>query len=114
MNKRLAVLALGAGLFAMPSIAAAQAAPDAAASPSGMAPMKPPANSATMLCRPATASEKPNAAMGSQPLVCKSMTMSGGMMMIPDAKAMKSSNDTDRAWRDWLTQSLVVPTGGTG
>jgi hypothetical protein len=69
-----------------------------------MAPMKPPANSATMLCRPAAQSEKPTAMMGSTGIVCKPMVMQSGMMMVPNTKT-----PADQPWQNWLNSALLVP-----
>jgi hypothetical protein len=105
MKSPLAALAIGAALLAIP---AATRADDQA-----MAPMKPAAMDATMLCRPATATEKPTAMMGTQGIVCKSMDkmMKDGMMMVPDTKSA-----SDKAWRTWLDSALLIPVsaGGNG
>jgi hypothetical protein len=63
----------------------------------------------TMMCRPAIAKEKPTAMMGATGIVCKSMDkmMQNGMMMVPNTKSA-----SDKAWTDWLTQSLVIPSAG--
>ena len=97
--KLLAVLALGATMLATPLAAPA----DTAMAPA-MAPMK----TTPMLCRPATASEKPTAMMGDKGLVCKSLAkmVKNGMMMVPDTKS-----DGDKAWKDWLEQAMDIPTG---
>ena len=89
--------------------------------------MDPPANSATMMCRPAATTEKGTHApvtaaaataptAGSQgTVVCKTMTAmtQGGKMQIPDTTKLDAAG-TDRAWRIWLQQSLIIPPGGTG
>jgi len=74
-----------------------------------MAPMKPVAMDATMLCRPAMANEKATAMMGSKGIVCKSMDkmMKNGMMMVPDTKSA-----SDKAWRDWLQSAMMIPRAG--
>jgi hypothetical protein len=75
--------------------------------------MKPPSNGATMLCRPATQSEKPTAMMGSTGIVCKTMDkmMQSGMMMVPNTKSAADDN-----WKQWLNSALLVPitAGGSG
>jgi len=106
--KLLAVLALGATMLATPLAAPA----DTAMAPA-MAPMKVSPTDATLLCRPAAASEKPNAMLGERGLVCKSLAkmMKNGMMMVPDTKS-----DADKAWDGWLSHALDIPMGfgGTG
>lgn len=108
MNSRLTALAMGAALLTIPAASLADTASPA------MAPMKPAATGATMLCRPATAKEKPTAMMGSQGIVCKSMDkmMKDGMMMVPAT----SSSDADKAWRAWLDAAMSIPpaVGGNG
>jgi hypothetical protein len=85
----------------------------APAATGAMAPMKPPSNSATMLCRPATQGEKPTAMMGSTGIVCKTMDkmMQNGMMMVPNTKSTSDDN-----WKSWLNSALFIPVtpGGTG
>ncbi|MDB5094162.1 MAG: hypothetical protein JWO85_2263 [Candidatus Eremiobacteraeota bacterium] len=125
MKSPLAALLVGAALLAIPGAALAQpstepapaagpaTAPAAAPAmaPSAMAPMKPPSNGATMLCRPATQGEKPTAMMGSTGIVCKTMDkmMQNGMMMVPNTKSA-----ADGAWQGWLTQALLVPVTAPG
>lgn len=108
MKLPLMAFAIGAALLAIPAASLA----DTAMAPA-MAPMKPTATDATMLCRAATAKEKPTAMMGDQGLVCKSLDkmMKNGMMMIPDTKT-----DADKTWKSWLEQALTVPSaiGGNG
>ena len=102
MKSPLSALALGAALLAIPGAILAAAAP-------AMAPMKPAAMDATMLCRPAAANEKTTAMMGTKGIVCKSMDkmMKGGMMMVPSTKS-----PADKVWMNWLQQSLMVPRAG--
>jgi hypothetical protein len=125
MKSPLAALLVGAALLAIPGAALAQpsmgpapaagpaTAPAAAPAmaPSAMAPMKPPSNGATMLCRPATQGEKPTAMMGSSGIVCKTMDkmMQNGMMMVPNTKSA-----ADGAWQGWLTQALLIPVTAPG
>jgi len=119
MNSSLAALLVGAALLAIPGAALAQSTTAPAAAPGAMAPattgamapMKPPSNSATMLCRPATQGEKPTAMMGSTGIVCKTMDkmMQNGMMMVPNTKSA-----ADGAWQGWLTQALLIPVTAPG
>lgn len=65
---------------------------------------------ATLMCRPATKTEKPDAMMGSKGLVCKSMA---GMPM-PNTKGMDKAA-SDKAWQDWLDHAMLIPAAlGTG
>jgi hypothetical protein len=66
---------------------------------------------ATMMCRPAMKTEKPQAMMGAKGMECKSMA---GMSM-PNTKG-KTAAQTDKMWRDWIQQAMLVPsaTGTTG
>lgn len=100
MKIRLAALAIGTALLALPSTTSADSA---------MQGMKPVPMDATMMCRPALAHEKPTAMMGTKGIVCKSMApmMKGGMIMVPDTKSV-----ADKAWEHWLEQSLLVPRAG--
>jgi len=68
---------------------------------------------ATMLCRPATKGEKPEAMMGSKGIVCK--TMDKTMTHMPNTKGMDKAA-TDKAWQDWLQNGMLVPsaTGTSG
>jgi hypothetical protein len=101
MKSPLAALALGASLLAIPGAILAEAP--------AMAPMKPPAMGATMVCRPAATGEKATAMMGAKGIVCKSMApmMKGGMMMVPDTKSA-----ADKVWSNWLQQAVTVPRAG--
>jgi hypothetical protein len=75
---------------------------------------------ATMICRPATAKEKPMAMMGTKGMVCK--TMDTKMMMSPTMGPKVAGMDsakTDAAWRAWVQQMLVIQSatgtaGGNG
>lgn len=102
MKRHLHTLAIGAALLVIPGAILAETAP-------AMAPMKPAAMDATMLCRPAAAQEKATAMMGTKGMVCKSMApmMKGGMMMVPSTKSA-----ADKVWMNWLQQSLLVPRAG--
>jgi hypothetical protein len=57
---------------------------------------------ATMMCRPATKTEKPQAMMGSKGMVCKAM--SGMMGTMP-----KGNTPTDKQWREWIEQAMMIP-----
>ena len=59
---------------------------------------------ATMMCRPATSKEKPQAMMGSKGMVCKSMAK----MAMPNTKGM-SKAATDKAWMDWINGAMLIP-----
>jgi hypothetical protein len=59
---------------------------------------------ATMMCRPAMKTEKPQAMMGSKGMVCKSMA---GMAM-PNTKGMDKAA-TEKAWEDWFSHAMLVP-----
>jgi hypothetical protein len=69
--------------------------------------MKSNAMDATMMCRPATAAEKPAAMMGSKGMVCKSMA--GAMGTMP-----KGNTATDKQWRAWIEQAMMIPLSGNG
>ncbi len=62
---------------------------------------------ATMMCRPATKTEKPAAMMGSKGMVCK--PMSGMMGTMP-----KGTTAADKAWRAWIEQAMMIPLSGNG
>jgi hypothetical protein len=74
---------------------------------------------ATMMCRPAAAGEKPMAMMGAKGMTCKSMApMMAGGHMGPDVKGMTAAQ-TDAAWRAWIEQAMQVQSasgtaGGNG
>jgi hypothetical protein len=76
--------------------------------------MKAPANEATMLCRTALPGEKPDATYEGKGIVCKSM---GKMMMNgkmgPNTAGMDKAA-TDKAWQEWLQNSVLVPRSGDG
>lgn len=107
MNKRFAVAFTAAAVLAVPVVASAQHIV--------MMTMTPPANSATMMCRPVNKGEKPTAMMGSTALECKTMTamMLNGKMKVPDTTKMAGAG-SEKAWTQWLSSALVVPPGGTG
>jgi hypothetical protein len=73
--------------------------------------MKPSPMDATVMGRPATKNEKPEAMMGTKGMVCKTMdkTMAG----MPKTKGMDKAA-TDKAWMDWLQQSMMIPLSGNG
>ncbi len=71
--------------------------------------MKAPMMQATMMCRPAMKSEKPEAMMGNKGMTCK--TMSGKMG--PDTTGMDKAA-TDKAWRAWIEQAMMIPLSGNG
>lgn len=74
---------------------------------------------ATMLCRPAMASEKPMAMMGSKGMECKSMdSMMKNGHMGPNVKGM-TGPQTDAAWQAWIQQQMLIQSntgtaGGNG
>lgn len=80
-----------------------------ASSPPPMAMMKPPPDAASFMCRNAGANEKSTGTIGSQPVVCKSTqtAMVGGMMKVPNTTGL-AGPESDKVWRDWLYQILVV------
>jgi len=66
---------------------------------------------ATMMCRPAMASEKPTAMMGSKGIVCKAMPKMSMAKMGPDTKGM----DAAAADAAWLSEMMAIPmNGGAG
>ena len=112
MNKSLiSVTAVCAVLAAVPLLTLG------ADSPPPMDVMKVPANAASFMCRTAGANEKPTGTIGSQAIVCKSAqaAMVGGMMKVPKTSGLDGSA-ADKAWRDWLYQTLIVapPRSGDG
>jgi hypothetical protein len=69
---------------------------------------------ATMLCRPAMATEKPMAMMGTKGMECKSMdAMMKGGHMGPKVAGMTAAQ-TDAAWRAWIQDAMMVPASGNG
>ncbi|HEY4439696.1 MAG TPA: hypothetical protein VGN14_04535 [Candidatus Elarobacter sp.] len=104
MKKTLMITLVGAAL-AVPAAAVGQA--------TVMVMMAPPANAATIMCRPATSTEKPNATAGSTGLTCKAIAMQNGQMQIPDTSKMNRA-DADASWRRWVMQSVQVPLSGNG
>ena len=78
--------------------------------------MKVPPNAISFMCRVAGANEKPTGTIGGQSVVCRSMEamMTGGMMKVPQTTGM-SGMAADQAWRNWLTQVLILtPRSGDG
>jgi hypothetical protein len=74
------------------------------------------AMTATMICRPAAANEKPTAMMAKTGLVCKtihpeSMMKKGGG---PDLSHALSADQVDAAWRAFVSSMIVVPSTGGG
>jgi hypothetical protein len=98
-------------VLAMPALAMADAM--------GHDAMSAPGAHATMMCRPATAKEKPTAMMmGSTKteLVCKSIppdTMMKGKGG-PDLSKALSAEQVDAAWRTWIVNMISVPGNGGG
>lgn len=112
MNKTLiSVTGACAALAALPLLTLG------ADSPPPMDMMQPPPNAVSFMCRNAGANEKSTGTIGSQPVVCKSAqtAMVGGMMRVPKTTGL-GGPDTDKAWRDWLYQILIVgpPRSGDG
>ena len=111
MKKTIAAIAACAAL-AMPAIAGAEGAM------AGHDAMTAKPAAATMLCRPATAKEKPTAMLmdNKTPIVCK--TMDAAMMMKgkggPNLSAALTAEQVDAAWREYLAGMLGVPGGGGG
>jgi hypothetical protein len=66
---------------------------------------------ATMMCRPSTKAEKPEAMMGTKGMVCKSMDKTTSAM--PKTKGMDGAA-TDKAWRAWIQQAMTIPLSGNG
>ena len=64
--------------------------------------------SASIVCRPVSAADHPNAQMGSKRLLCKDLTpmIVGGRMPVP-----KTGTAADAAWRSWLTHVIDVNNG---
>ena len=111
MNKTLiSVTGACAALAALPLLTLGADSPP-------MAMMKPPPNAVSFMCRAAGANEKSTGTIGSQAVVCKSAQamMVGGMMKVPKTTGL-GGPDTDKAWRDWLNQILVIapPKSGDG
>ena len=86
-------------------------------SPPPMDVMKVPPNAASFMCRTAGVNEKSTGTIGSQAVVCKSAqaAMVGRMMKVPKTTGLDGSA-ADKAWRDWLYQTLIVspPRSGDG
>jgi hypothetical protein len=70
---------------------------------------------AQWMCRPAMASEKPTAMMGTKGIECKSMdAMMASAKKGPNIKGMTAAQ-VDAAWRAWLTEQVVInATAGGG
>jgi hypothetical protein len=73
---------------------------------------------AQWMCRPAMASEKPTAMMGTKGITCKNMpAMTPGMG--PKMKTGMTAAQMDSAWRAWLEQQMLIQSasgtsGGNG
>jgi hypothetical protein len=73
---------------------------------------------AQWMCRPAMASEKPTAMMGTKGITCKNMpAMAPGMG--PKMTAGMTAAQMDAAWRAWLEQQMLIQSasgtsGGNG
>jgi hypothetical protein len=94
MNKTLLAAAAAVVILGAPALAM-----DAMTKPSPM--------DATMMCRPATKTEKPEAMMGTKGIVCKSMDKTMAHMG-PNTKGMDKAA-TDKAWADWLQNAMLIP-----
>lgn len=108
MTKRLFTAAFACAALAMPGLALA----DDAMGGSGMShdAMAQGKKTATMMCRPAAAGEKPTATMtngAKTALVCKPISMEKMHQM------MRNAGDDAAAWRQFVEQAIQIP-GGTG
>ena len=108
---RLIAATFACAALAVPAVALAE---DAMSGHPAAAPQK----MATMVCRAATANEKPSAMMVSSNtgLVCK--TIKPEMMMKkgsgPDLSHALSSQQVDEAWRQFIQSIVTVPAAGGG
>ncbi len=100
MNKTLLAAVAAVALFGAPALAADSM-------------MKAGPMDATMLCRAAAKGEKPEAMMGTKGIVCKPMDKMAPGHMGPNTKGMDAAA-TDKAWRDWLEQAMMIPLSGNG
>ncbi|GEM_PF-1748890 len=109
MKKTLFFAALAAAALAMPGLAMA----DDAMGHDATAAQK----MATMVCRPATAKEKPNVMMmdaAKTGMVCKPISME--MMKKgsgPNLSHALTAEQVDAAWREFIQSAVSIP-GGTG
>jgi hypothetical protein len=95
-------------MAAVLAAAATVATAAAAIAATTMASMSMTSTSASVVCRPVSATDHPNAQMGSRGLLCKDLTptMVGGKMPVPD-----TGSSSDAAWRTWLLHVIDVTNG---
>jgi hypothetical protein len=116
MKKLMFSAALACASFAMPGLALADDAMshDAMMSHGAMGHT----NAATMICRPASANEKPTAMMvgANTGIVCKTIhpEMMAKKGSGPDLSHALSADQVDAAWRAYVNSMIVVPPTGGG
>ncbi len=111
--KRVLVAAAVAMALAGPAAVSAQTPPATAKDTT----TKAASSMATMVCRPAAASEKPTAMMmgSNTPIVCKqipAVMKDGKFAGGPDLSKALTPEQANAAWQAWVTMTYNIPTGG--